>query len=129
MKATNIIYWVTTAIVALMMTYSAYAYFTQPAITAAFHHLGYPNHFRIELGIAKLAGVILLLAPVGARLKEWTYAGFTFTFIAAFVAHSAAGDPAAYRATPLVMLCVLAVSYLQYHKLQRGAQKAALARG
>lgn len=129
MKATKIIYWVTTAIVALMMAYSAYAYFTQPAIAAGFHHLGYPDHFRIELGTAKLIGVILLLAPVGARLKEWTYAGFTFTFIAAFVAHTAAGDPAVNRTMPLVMLCVLAVSYLQYHKLQKGVQKTVLARG
>jgi len=116
MKATKIIYWITTAIVAFMMTYSAYAYLTQPAIAAGFHHLGYPDHFRIELAIAKLAGVVLLLAPVGPRLKEWAYAGFTFTFIAAFVAHSTAGDPAFNRIMPLVMLGLLAVSYWLYHK-------------
>jgi len=127
MKATKIIYWITTAIVALMMTFSTYSYLTQPALTEAFHHLGYPDHFRVELAIAKLTGAILLLAPVGPRIKEWTYAGFTFTFIAAFMAHTAAGDPVANRIMPLVFLGILVVSYLQYHKLQKGVQKAALA--
>lgn len=127
MKATKIIYWVTTVIVAFMMTYSAYAYLAQPALTEGFHHLGYPDHFRVELAIAKFIGVILLLAPVGPRIKEWTYAGFTFTFIAASLAHTAAGDPVTNRIMPLVMLGILAVSYLQYHKLQKGVQKTALA--
>jgi hypothetical protein len=29
----------------------------------------------VELSLAKLPGVVLLLAPVPARLKEWAYAG------------------------------------------------------
>jgi len=104
MKAIRITYWITTAIVGLMMTYSAYAYLTQTAMQEGFHHLGYPDYFRVELAIAKLLGAILLLAPlssvgigtsVEARVKEWTYAGFTFTFISAFIAHRASGDPAA----------------------------------
>lgn len=32
--------------------------------------------FRVELSWAKLLGVVLMLAPVPARLKEWAYAGF-----------------------------------------------------
>ena len=32
--------------------------------------------FRVELSWAKLLGVVLMLAPVPARLKEWVYAGF-----------------------------------------------------
>jgi DoxX-like protein len=39
-------------------------------------HLGFPAYFRVELSWAKLLGVVLLLAPVPARLKEWSYAGF-----------------------------------------------------
>src|SRR5688572_27290226 len=41
MKAIKITYWVTTAIVSLMMAFSAYAYLTQDAMRQAFHHLGY----------------------------------------------------------------------------------------
>jgi len=116
MKATKITYWVTTAIVAIMMTYSSYAYLTQDAILQAFHHLGYPNYFRVELAIAKLIGAILLIAPVAARIKEWVYAGFVFVFVSAFIAHTASGDPVNYRIMPLIFLAILIVSYVTYHK-------------
>ena len=33
--------------------------------------LGFTDYFRAELAWAKLLGVVLLLAPVPARLKEW----------------------------------------------------------
>jgi len=119
MKTTKIIYWVTTAIVALMMTYSAYAYLTQPVMQQGFHHLGYPDYFRVELAIAKFIGVVILLAPIAARAKEWAYAGFVITFISAFIAHSASGDPAAMRMAPVIFLVLLAVSYFTYHQLNK----------
>lgn len=112
----KIAYWITTGIVALMMTYSAYAYLTQPAMPAAFKHLGYPDYFRIELAVAKLIGAVVLLAPISARVKEWAYAGFAFTFISAFIAHTASADPIAVRITPLVFLVLLIVSYITYSK-------------
>jgi uncharacterized membrane protein YphA (DoxX/SURF4 family) len=121
MKAIRIIYWITTAIVALMMTYSAYAYLTAAAMQQAFHHLGYPDYFRVELAIAKLAGAVVLLAPVAARLKEWAYAGFAFTFISAFIAHTASGDPVNYRVMPVIFLVLLTVSYISYYKAQKVA--------
>lgn len=120
MKATRIIYWITTAIIALMMTYSAYAYLTQTQMDQAFQHIGYPAYFRVELAIAKLIGVLLLLLPqVGKRLKEWTYAGFTFTFISAGIAHASAGDPMPVPVIPFVFLAILATSYFTYHKLHK----------
>jgi uncharacterized membrane protein YphA (DoxX/SURF4 family) len=119
MKAIKIIYWVTTAIVALMMVYSAYAYLTQQALEQAFQHLGYPQYFRIELAIAKVIGAVLLLAPVGARIKEWTYAGFAFTFVSAAIAHNVSGDPAAARIMPVVFLVMLAASYITYNKVYK----------
>jgi hypothetical protein len=39
-----------------------------------------------------LAGVIVLLAPAPARLKEWAYAGFAITLGSALIAHFAVGD-------------------------------------
>jgi uncharacterized membrane protein YphA (DoxX/SURF4 family) len=119
MKATKITYWITTAIVALMMLYSASAYLTQPAMAAAFKHLGYPDYFRVELAITKIIGAILLLAPLAARVKEWAYAGFTIVFISAFIAHSASGDPISYRIMPVIFLALLAISYITYHKQQK----------
>ncbi|HMG07844.1 MAG TPA: DoxX family protein [Mucilaginibacter sp.] len=116
MKALKITYWTTTAIVALMMVYSAYAYLTQAAVLQAFQHLGFPNYFRIELAVAKLIGAVLLLIPLTARIKEWAYAGFAFTFISAFIAHTASGDPMANRIMPIIFLAILIVSYVTFHK-------------
>jgi len=125
MKTAKIGYWITTVIVALMMTYSAYAYLTQDAMEQAFHHLGFPSYFRVELAIAKLAGAVLLVSPVPARWKDLAYAGFLITFISAFIAHTASGDPLSYRLGPLVFLALLAVSYFTRQRLRR--QKIALA--
>jgi hypothetical protein len=42
--------------------------------------------------LAKLLGVVLLLAPVPVRLKEWTYAGFAIDLASAVIAHLAVHD-------------------------------------
>ncbi len=119
MKAVKIIYWITTAIVALMMVYSGYAYLTQPVIAQAFVHLGYPGYFRVELAVAKLLGAVVLLVPLPARIKEWAYAGFAITFISAFIAHTASGDPAGRGAFPLIFLVLLIISYVSYHRMHK----------
>lgn len=116
MKAKKIVYWSSTVIVALMMAFSCYSYLSNPEIAAGFRHLGFPGYFRVELGLAKLLGAILLLAPVPARVKEWTYAGFTIVFISAFIAHTASGDPMAMAIMPLVFLALLIVSYLSRYQ-------------
>jgi len=100
-----------------MMLYTAYAYLANPALAQAFQHLGFPGYFRVELAVAKIAGAILLLAPVATRIKEWVYAGFAFTFVSAFIAHSVSGDPVVARVMVLVFLSVLLVSYISYNKL------------
>lgn len=117
MKAIKITYWITTSIVALMMIYSTYVYLTQAVMAQGFTHLGFPPYFRVELAIAKLIGGIVLLTPLTSRIKEWAYAGFAITFISAFIAHSASGDPVAMRIMPAIFLALLAVSY--YTKLRK----------
>ncbi len=119
MKATKITYWITTAIITLMMLYSGYMYFT-PAIKGAFVHLGFPDYFRVELGIFKILGAIVLIAPLPARIKEWAYVGFAITFLSAFIAHIASGDEASHSISPLVFLVILIVSYITYHKKSDG---------
>jgi uncharacterized membrane protein YphA (DoxX/SURF4 family) len=119
MKTTKIFYWVLTAIVALMMAFSCYSYLTKPEMAAAFHHLGFPDYFRVELAIAKLIGAVVLLAPVTARLKEWAYAGFTIVFVSAFIAHTVSGDPVANFFLPIFFLFFLGVSYFFYYKKQQ----------
>ena len=110
--ARKITYWVCTGLVAAMSLFAAYPYLSgSPQAVQGFSHVGYPQQLRIILGIAKPLGAITLLLPGLARLKEWAYAGFTFAWISAFVAHYLAKDgPVAFM--PLVLLLLLIVSYV-----------------
>ncbi len=126
MKTVHIVYWITTSLVALMMTYSAYAYLTQPAMAQGFHHLGFPDYFRIELAFAKLIGAVVLLIPVRTIFKEWAYAGFTITFISAFIAHTASGDPQSMRMAPVVAFVLLITSYIYYHKKSKTVSESSV---
>ena len=117
----RILYWGATVFVALEALYGAFTYLTTtPHAVENFRHVGYPQQLRVLLGIAKLAGAIVLLLPRLPTLKEWAYAGFTFTWIAASVAHYLAGDGALVL-LPVGLLGLLAVSYLTRPADRRGA--------
>lgn len=110
--ARKIAYWVTTGLVGVLSIFAAYAYLSgSPQAVQGFTHVGYPQQLRVILGIAKFLGAITLVVPGVPKLKEWAYAGFTFAWSSAFVAHYLAKDgPMAYM--PLVLLALLAVSYV-----------------
>ena len=118
---TNAIYWGATVLFAAMMTASAIGYLTAPFFAAAFTHLGFPGYFRVELGVAKLLGVIVLLAPVPRRLKEWAYAGFAITLVSAFIAHSSV-DGVQTAIGPVVALGLLIVSYVFLDKREKATE-------
>jgi len=113
------LYWIATALIALMMVASGAMYFISEDIMQNIARLGYPDHFRVTLGIAKLIGAAALLVPLPRSLKEWTYAGFAITFVSAFIAHMAAGDPVGDTVPPLVALTILLTSYYGYHAYYR----------
>jgi hypothetical protein len=120
MKKDKIIFWITTGIISVMMLFSAFNYFTNAEIKGAFVHLGFPTYFRIELGVAKVLGsIVLLLSVIPNRFKEFAYFGFTITFILAFIAHSSSGDPISVVFAPLVFLGILVVSYIYFHKTRK----------
>ena len=83
---------IVTALFCLQMSFTAYAQLRLPQLAEAFTHLGFPAYFRVELSWAKLLGVVLMLAPVPARLKEWAYAGFAINLASALFAHLSVGD-------------------------------------
>lgn len=85
-------FWIVTALFCLQIAFTAYAQLRLPQVAKAFTHLGFPAYFRVELSLAKFLGVVLLLAPVPARLKEWAYAGFAMTLGSALIAHLSVGD-------------------------------------
>jgi hypothetical protein len=109
--ARSITYWVSTGIIAAMMIFAGVLYLSGSSQTVSeIARLGYPPHLRILLGIAKLCGALVLMAPGFRMLKEWAYAGFTFAWIVACIAHAAAGDGAK-SFVPFGLLVLLAVSY------------------
>ena len=91
-KGMVVLYWIATSLFCLQMAFTAYAQLKLPQVAEAFAHLGFPGYFRVELSWAKLAGVVVLLAPAPSRAKEWAYAGFAITLVSALIAHFARGD-------------------------------------
>jgi DoxX-like family len=91
-KGNLIGFWLATVLFCVQMGFTAYAQLSLPEVAEAFTRLGFPDYFRVELAWAKLLGVVLLLAPVPARLKEWAYAGCAITLGSALIAHIAVGD-------------------------------------
>jgi hypothetical protein len=91
-----------------------------PEAIALFKHLGYPVYLLPFPGIAKGLGVIAILVRGFARLKEWTYAGFTCDLAGAMYSMIAMGDPAATWAPLLIGFLYIAGSYTLYHQLKAG---------
>ena len=85
-------YWIATALFCLQIGFTAFAQLRLPQVAAAFAHLGFPGYFRVELAWAKILGIVVLLMPVPARLKEWAYAGFAITLVSALIAHLTVGE-------------------------------------
>ncbi len=121
MKGDKIIYWITTVLAVAMGLLSGIMYFAMPEVAkTAFQHLGFPDFFRYELGIAKIIGALVIVLPMfKGRIKEWAYAGLGIVYFSAFLAHAAA-DGASTGIVPLVLLAFLIVSNIYYHKLQKG---------
>ncbi len=86
--ARKVVYWGSTGLLAALSVFAAFAYLSGGAqAVQGFAHVGYPQQLRIILGIAKPLGAIALVVPGLPKLKEWAYAGFTFAWISAFIAH------------------------------------------
>lgn len=112
------IYWITTALAMLTGASSAFMYFTNPKFIEGYRHLGFPDYFRIELGIAKILGLFVILLPVfPPRVKEWAYVGFGITFTSGIIAHGIVDGPSL-AIIPLIPLVFLVLSYIYFKKLK-----------
>jgi DoxX-like family len=108
----KIVYWTSTAIVAVMLLFALGYLAGNPQVVSGFTKAGYPQHLRIILGVAKPVAAIVLLLPGLTLLKEWAYAGAVFTWVMAVIAHYLAGDGVQIWGIPLVLLILLIVSYI-----------------
>ena len=107
----KIAYWASTTIVAAMLLLALTYLSGNEQVVSGFAKVGYPQHLRIVLGVAKPVAAIVLLLPGLALLKEWAYAGATFAWVMAVIAHRSAGDGAQVWGLPLILLVLLIVSY------------------
>jgi hypothetical protein len=115
-------YWIVTTLFCLQIGFTAYAQLSLPQVAEMFTHLGFPDYFRVELSWAKFLGVVLLLAPVPARLKEWAYAGFAITLASALIAHLAVGDSLEVWIWSAATSVLWAVSYFLWRRLPSSRQ-------
>ncbi len=117
-KTAKIIYWITTGILALFLLSGAFFINSKMAIDAM-HHLGVPEWFRWELSIGHIIGGLLLIIPVGWRLKEWNYAALGIDYISATIAYLSVDGIVPNSFFPLIDLILLIVSYICYHKIKK----------
>lgn len=87
-------YWITTATLALAIGSGGTAELLhlRPNVEGIVGRLGYPLYFLTIIGLWKIAGAVVVLAPRLPRLKEWAYAGIFFKMTGAAASHAAAGD-------------------------------------
>jgi hypothetical protein len=117
-NAKAIVYWMATTLFCLQMSFTTYAQLRLPQVAQEFTHLGFPDYFRVELSLAKIVGVVLLLAPVPPRLKEWAYAGFAINLASAIIAHLAVGDGPAVWGWAAATGVLWGVSYFYWRQRQ-----------
>jgi uncharacterized membrane protein YphA (DoxX/SURF4 family) len=115
-KSRKIIYWIATIWLALGMFATGIQQLLQVKLEGALAppgvygitHLGYPVYFLTILGVSKILGVLVVLIPKFAIVKEWAYAGFFFLLSGAVFSHIAVGHPYS-ELFPAMLLLVLTV--------------------
>lgn len=111
-KRNKIIYWIATVWLALGMTSTGIVQLIKMKEEVdLMTHLGYPLYFLTILGVWKILGVMAVLVPKYALVKEWAYAGFFFAMSGAIFSHAALGDDAMEFFGPSLLLVLTVVSW------------------
>lgn len=115
-RAKNIVYWITTGLVAFFIGGGGLAqmwqYHANPH--GGVPVLGYPMYFFAILGFWKVLGAIAILMPRFPRLKEWAYAGIFFDLtgaVASTVSVGVYGIYAFHIIAPLVITGLTVASW------------------
>ena len=120
MKKHKIIFWVATLLIVLwegVMPLGT-VLFSPENVNLGTKPLGYPDYFAYALIFAKVLGVLAISIPkLPPKLVEWAYAGLSFNLIFAFISHAVVDQNIGFMIMPLVVLGILAVSYIYRNKL------------
>lgn len=109
-KTKKITYWVST----IFLSFGMFAGGIQQMLQIGGYNeivsqLGYPLYLLSILGTWKILGVIAILIPKKALLKEWAYAGFFFAMSGATISHLAVEQPIT-EALPSIILLLATVT-------------------
>lgn len=119
MKRNKIIFWTATIFIFLFEGVMPLLTSQTELAKEGISHLGYPAYFGGALVVFKVIGSLALVIPsLPARIKEWAYAGFTFNFVFACISHWVVDGFTFLTLFPLIILGVLIISYIYYHKLK-----------
>lgn len=114
-KRNKIIYWIATIWLALGMVSTGAVQLLKQKTGAggadSITQLGYPIYFLTILGVWKMLGVIAVLIPKFALLKEWAYAGFFFAMSGAILSHMASGNRVDEIFPSLLLLILTIISW------------------
>lgn len=118
-KSRKLVYWVTTAIIAVIY------FITGLGNILPFNHiaqdmaqLGYPIYFLKIIGTWKILAAISLIIPGNRRVKEWAYAGMMFDLTGAAASRYFAGNPIQMIIIPIGISALVTVNYVVRRSLQ-----------
>ncbi|MGG6231016.1 DoxX family protein [Tenacibaculum sp. SDUM215027] len=112
MKVKNITYWVLTIFLSIGMFAGGIQQMLQiGGYNEIVKALGYPLYLLSILGVWKILGVIVILAPKLTLLKEWAYAGFFFAMSGAAISHVAVGQSFIEAVPSLILLIITVLSW------------------
>ena len=118
LRKEKIIYWIGIILLSIWFGASGFLEITKnPLVWDHTILMGYPPYFITALGIAKIAGVIVLLIPNRLGwLKEWVFAAFFFDVIFAFISgYSFAGIIDIVK--PSVAFILILITYIMFRKI------------
>jgi hypothetical protein len=120
MKKNKIFFWISTTIIFLFEALMPLGtlLFAHEYFNAGTKPLGYPDYFAYALIICKAIGATAIMIPaLPAKLREWAYAGLTFNLLFAVISHVVVDRNIGFILTPIVVGCILAVSYIHSSKI------------
>jgi uncharacterized membrane protein YphA (DoxX/SURF4 family) len=103
-KAKTTALWVATGLLACLFVFSGFMKFVNPEMAEHFSQWGYPDWFRILIGVVELGGGLALLVPRTA----WYAAGALEVVMAGAVFTHLRNGEVPQAVVPFVLLCVLA---------------------
>ena len=119
-KTIKITYWVLNILFCLFHVMDAWGGLSKAkAGVDAMNAMGYPIYLMGFLAVLKLLGVVALLQNKYKTIKEWAFAGFSFTLIGAAVSHACVNDQILFIIMPVVFLAILFALYYFWRKLEQ----------